>query len=87
MCITDQIAGKFMRRSTCFIAGNIWLLVSLTLILGKKTVRYSPDRYAFFGVGGWLSPPVYGSLIFGSMLIGIALLFYGKCSKQVIDTE
>jgi hypothetical protein len=64
-----------------FAAGNLWLVTALVLFLGRKAVRYAPTRYAFFGVGSWLSPVAYGFLIVACIVIGLGLMRTIKASS------
>ena len=66
-----------MGKMACFIAGNVWLLMSVVLWLGRKAVRFEPTRYAFFEVGGWHSPFSYNLLIMMCVVVGLAFLSPG----------
>ena len=66
-----------MGKMACFIAGNVWLLMSVVLWLGRKAVRFEPTRYAFFELGGWHSPFSYNLLIVMCVVVGLALLTAG----------
>ena len=57
-----------------FVAGNVWLLVSLTLLVGKMFMRSDPTRYAFFGGGAWFSPAQYGLLVLACAAVGVTFL-------------
>jgi hypothetical protein len=58
-----------------FTAGNVWLLVALILVIGKKAVYYGqgPQR-SFFGVGGDYTPEVYGLMVLTCLAAGIIFL-------------
>jgi len=58
--------------------GSVWLLTALVLRLGQNAVRHQPTRYAFFGVGGWLSPSAYWSLIVVCVTIGVVFVCHRK---------
>ena len=45
-----------------FIAGNVWSVMVILLVLGRKAWRAGPTRYTFFGAGS-LSPTEYNSVI------------------------
>ena len=60
------------------VIGSVWLLMAVILRLGQNAVRYQPTRYAFFGVGGWLSPPAYWFLIVVCVVIGVALVSHRR---------
>jgi hypothetical protein len=76
-----------MRDRPHFVAGNLWLLVALVLLLGMKAVRYEPTRYSFFGIGGWHSPFAYGFLIVACASIGVGLMFLGSRAANVRDPK
>ena len=57
-----------------FVAGNLWLAISLVLILGRKFERSEPTMYSFFGVGQWLYPGSYNLLILVCIALGIGFL-------------
>jgi hypothetical protein len=59
------------------VLGSVWLMLAVILRLGQKTVSYAPG-YAFFGVGGWLSPAAYWSLIIVCAVIGIVFVCHKK---------
>ncbi len=46
-----------------FVTGNVWLVLTLLMVLGNHTVRTQPDMVAFFGLGAWLDPERYNLLI------------------------
>ena len=64
-----------------FIAGNVWLLVSLVLLLGRNVERTQPTLYSFFGVGGWYYPVPYGLMVLVCAAIGVAFLVTA-CRKR-----
>lgn len=53
------------------VAGNLWLLVCLAMILGMETVGTDPTMVAFFGIGAWLKPILYLVLTLMSGLFAI----------------
>jgi len=61
-----------------FVAGNLWLLVSLVLILGKKVERGDPTMYSFFGVGGWHYPGSYWLMVLACAGLGVAFLIIAR---------
>ena len=60
------------------VIGSVWLMMAVILRLGQKVVRQWPDRYTFFGVGGWLTPAEYWFLVVACVVIGVALVFHKK---------
>ena len=66
-----------MNRTTCFVFGNLWLVIALVLFLGGEAVRYAPTRIAFFGVGAWFVPGAYRLLVLASAAMGLWLLTVG----------
>lgn len=64
-----------------FIAGNVWLLVALVLLLGKNVMRGSPTRYAFFGIGGWYAPGTYYLIVLICAVIGAAFLIAARPNR------
>jgi hypothetical protein len=60
------------------VLGSVWLLTALILRLGQSAVRYQPTRYAFFGVGGWLSPAAYWLLIVVCIAVGLVFVSHRK---------
>ena len=61
-----------------FVVGNVWLLTALILMLGQKMAPHYGGRYAFFGVGGALSPQAYWFLIVVCLCLGVGLM----CSRK-----
>ncbi len=48
----------------CFLVlGNLWLVVALTLELGKHIARTQPTMYSFLPWGKWYYPGTYNSWI------------------------
>lgn len=45
-----------------FVATNLWALMAIALVVGRKPWRASPTRYECFGRGS-LDPASYGLLI------------------------
>jgi hypothetical protein len=58
--------------------GNAWLLIGLILVLGRVAVRNMPTRFAFFGVGAWLSPGTYNLLTALAFLLGGYFLYLSR---------
>ena len=56
------------------VFGNLWLIIALLLFVGKTAVRSDPVRYAFFGVGGLLSPAAYWIIIAACAVLGLFML-------------
>ena len=57
-----------------FVAGNVWLIIALVLLLGKNNVRIQPTFHSFFGVGGWYSPGAYWLMIVACAALGVGFL-------------
>ena len=72
-----------MRNWPYFVAGNLWLLIALVLLLGRKAERFQPTFYSFFGTRSWLSPFAYGFLIVACAFIGVGLIFLGSRATNV----
>ena len=60
-------------RPTYFAAGNLWLLVSLLLALGRTFERSEPLMYSFFGIGDWYYPSTY------NVWVGLSLAAAAVC--------
>ncbi len=45
-----------------FVFGNVWLVLSVILFLGRHVERTEPDMVSFFGAGDWLYPGTYSLL-------------------------
>ncbi|MCX6903976.1 MAG: serine/threonine-protein kinase, partial [Verrucomicrobia bacterium] len=45
------------------VLGNLWALIAIVLVVGKKVARTQPIMYSFFGVGGWYYPLSYNLLV------------------------
>jgi serine/threonine protein kinase len=60
------------RLSLAMLGASPWLLVMITLMLGKKWVRSNPTMYAFYDVGGWMYPSTYNALIGACVLLALA---------------
>lgn len=60
-------------KPTYFAAGNLWLLVSLLLVVGRTWERSQPTMYSFFGVGGWYYPETY------NVWVGLCLFAAAVC--------
>ena len=72
-----------MRNWPYFVAGNLWLLTAVVLLVGRKAARTSPTFYSFFGIGGWFSPFAYGFLIVACAFIGVGLILLGSRAMNV----
>ena len=57
-----------------FVAGNIWAVCALLMILVRKAWRTGPTRYTFFGFGS-LSPPQYNFLILCCVVMAVVFFF------------
>lgn len=60
-----------------FIAGNIWLFISLAVFLLRQTERTGPHRVSFLGIGTWFSPAGYNTVALVVFLIGCVFLLIG----------
>jgi hypothetical protein len=56
-----------------FIAGNLWLLVALILLVGRTYERSSPLRYSFMHLA-WFEPTTYTALIVVTAVLGVVFL-------------
>ena len=56
-----------------FIAGNLWMLLGILLLVGREAWRTGPVRYGFLGVGS-LSATVY-NLVVAFCVIAAAIFF------------
>ncbi len=65
-----------------FVAGNIWLFISLVIAVGPRVERSAPTRVSLWGIGGWFSPPEYTALWVIALLAGIVFLFMGFKDKK-----
>ena len=65
-----------------FVAGNLWLIVALVLLLGKNIMRGNPTRYSFFGVGGWYSPGAYWLMILVCAAMGVGFMMAARRNQQ-----
>ena len=45
-----------------FVAGNVWLVLALLMVLGSRVERDQPTMVAFFGLGAWFYPETYSRL-------------------------
>ena len=59
-----------------FVAGNVWLIVALILILGKKNVSWL--GCSFFGVGGEVNVATYGLMIFVSIVLSVTFFIMSR---------
>jgi len=62
------------RLSLALCGASPWMVIMFALVLGKKTVRWEPAMYAFFGVGSWMYSSTYNLLIIGCLLLAVASL-------------
>ena len=62
-----------------FIAGNVWLLVALALVLGRHLEREAPTRVSFLNLGNWFSPGAYGIVVV--LTLAVALVFLALSLK------
>ncbi len=46
-----------------FVAGNVWLVLALLMVLGSHVERHQPTMVAFFGLGAWFYPETYNGLV------------------------
>lgn len=53
--------------SQYFLAGNLWSIFAVLAFIGRKSERWQPTMYSFFGVGGWFTPGQYALLQAGLM--------------------
>ncbi|MDQ3621925.1 MAG: serine/threonine protein kinase [Verrucomicrobiota bacterium] len=54
--------GSATRSVLAAILGSFWIL-ALVLLLGRRVARTEPTMYSFFGVGGWLWPSTYHTIV------------------------
>lgn len=54
-----------------FVAGNLWLLSALLMLLGREYWRGSYHLYSFFGIGGPLYPIVYNLATILAAVLGV----------------
>ena len=45
------------------VLGNLWLVASLVLVLGRHLVRMEPTMYSFTQSGDWFYPDTYNTWI------------------------
>lgn len=67
-----------------YLAGNLWLVVALFLIVGRTPMPFSNGMYSFFGHGAWLDTNTYGGLIafaFGAAGVSFVLAFLNRNKK------
>jgi hypothetical protein len=64
-----------------FAAGNLWLLVGLILLLGRKHASYAPDVYVFFDASGGFAAWFYNALILGAFALGALFLTLSRGEK------
>lgn len=57
-----------------FVAGNMWLVITLVLLIGKK----GSNPVFFFGVGGWHSPGFYNLLTLACFALGVGFLMAAR---------
>ncbi|HQI28834.1 MAG TPA: hypothetical protein PLT20_12180 [Sedimentisphaerales bacterium] len=61
-------------RVTLVVVGNVWLVITLVLVLGRCFARTEPVMYSFFHVGGWYHPGEYHGIVGLCLCIAIAHL-------------
>jgi hypothetical protein len=66
-----------------FVSAQFWLLVALTLWLGEKVERSSPEMDSFFGIGGWFDPGWYAFTLILCVALGISLLFLAMKARPL----
>lgn len=59
-----------------FVAGNLWLLIALVVLLGRNVERHDPTRYSFIGYGWW-DPMTYNLIVILLFIFGLFLLRKG----------
>ena len=64
-----------------FVAGNVWLLMSLVLFVGKRMDGY--DTYSLFGIGGQYSSFTYWLAILACAAGGIRLLLIARHNRDI----
>lgn len=57
-----------------FIAGNLWLLASLLVFVGRRFERSGPTMYSVFGFGRSFSANGYTAL--NLSLLALAIIFF-----------
>ncbi|TWT55149.1 hypothetical protein Pla22_28030 [Rubripirellula amarantea] len=62
------------RFPVLFFTGNLWLLATLLLLIGKHQERADPYRYSFFGFAGWHSPASYNAYVLVAGVAGVVLI-------------
>ena len=67
----------------CFWAGNMWLIIALTLWIGKTYVRSEPTMVSFFGEGQSMYPSTYGLLVIVCLALGIYFLWMWKRQEKL----
>ena len=56
------------------VTANIWLLIALTLFVGRTYERDSPTRYSVFHGGQWFSLETYSFIILA--VLAVAAFFF-----------
>ncbi len=64
-----------------FIAGNIWLVLALVLLIGRNVARTSPTMYSYFKVGAWLYPAKYNLLV-AAVRAGVPELWWSRNAER-----
>jgi hypothetical protein len=65
-----------------FAFGNVWLFVTLTLVLGCKYARSSPDMVSFTAGGGWLYNRTYTLLEMGCLVAAVVCFALWAATSQ-----
>ena len=70
-----------------FVAANFWLLIALTIFVGRTHERSGPQRYSFFGAGAWLSPVEYWGLLIIVLGVSATLGFRYERTRSRSDEQ
>jgi hypothetical protein len=57
-----------------FVAGNLWLLLAVVLVLGRELWRTGPALYGFAGVEGSLTAVSYNAIV--AFCVTAAAIFF-----------
>jgi hypothetical protein len=58
-----------------FVFGNIWLLLSVLIFMGRHVERTQPLMVSFFGIGRWFTPAGYNIIPLLCLIIAAAFFF------------
>ncbi|MCA9064924.1 MAG: serine/threonine protein kinase [Planctomycetaceae bacterium] len=63
------------RQTLLVLSANLWFVMAVVLLVGRRVARTSPLMYSFFDIGGWVDPATYNIWIAGCLVIagGFAL--------------